>query len=165
MLAFSFNYRILYFYTCPLMTWVFQSEFIVQKWIVHSSCVWIFSVVFAVIDFSFYSICDLVKQKKFSLFLYLLRLGLVSGCNFLEIFFWPFTLNPCLFLPIWCISCRQQLVDSCFCNPICHSLSLIRELRPFSFRVVVERYVVFPAILLFLQCLIVTFSSIASLLT
>jgi hypothetical protein len=57
-----------------------------------------------------------------------------------KIFFHPFTLSPYLSLSVRCTFCWQQIVESYF---------FIGELRPLTFRVMVERYVLIPSILLF----------------
>jgi hypothetical protein len=67
-----------------------------------------------------------------------------------KIFFYPFTFCLCLSLPVKHVSCRQQMGRCHFFNMTYQSLSFDWRIKTMKFRVIIERYVVIPAILLFL---------------
>jgi hypothetical protein len=77
---------------------------------------------------------------------------LLLGFIYLEDLFHSFTLSCCLFLSVRCISCKQQMVSSCFLMQLAILHHLIGELRPLIFNLHNERYEVFPVILLFFFC-------------
>jgi hypothetical protein len=62
-----------------------------------------------------------------------------------NIIFHPFTFNLCIFLPVRCVSWKQETIGYwfLFSNSLC---LLIGELRPFAFKVFIERYAIIPVI-------------------
>jgi hypothetical protein len=65
-----------------------------------------------------------------------------------NIIFLPFTFSVCVSLPVRHVSHKQQMVRACF---FIHSASLhilIKELRPFTFRIIIERFVLISPFIL-----------------
>jgi hypothetical protein len=63
-----------------------------------------------------------------------------------KVFFYPFTLSQCLFSSVRWGSFKQHMAGSFFFNPIAILCHLIGALRPFTFSVNIERYLLFPVI-------------------
>jgi hypothetical protein len=81
-----------------------------------------------------------------------------------KLFFHPFTLRQCLSLLVRNVYCRQKMAGSYFLIKLTIISLLIGELRPLTFSVNTERYILFPVILLFLWNLLFSYSSSANLL-
>jgi hypothetical protein len=115
----------------------------------------IFSVYMFIIVISSYRIVPFINMKWLSLSLltnFGLKLALSDmNINLLacfwtpfawKIFFYPFTLHLCLFLSMWYIFWKQKIVGSCFLIQSSRLEDLIRELKPLTFSVIIERYVI-----------------------
>jgi hypothetical protein len=72
---------------------------------------------------------------------------------FWKIFSHTSTLNQHLFLLVRWVSCKQQIIESAFLIQLVNLCLLMKELRPLTFSVSIERCVVIPAILLFWVCM------------
>jgi hypothetical protein len=70
-------------------------------------------------------------------------------------FFHLLTLSQCLFFSVRWVSCKQHVVRSCFLIQFVILCVLIGALRPFTFSVNIERYLLFPVIFL---CLLFSFT-------
>jgi hypothetical protein len=65
-----------------------------------------------------------------------------------QIFFQSFSFSLCVSLIMRCVCCRQQIAWSCF-DPIWQLYLLMGDLSPFTFRVMVERLLLTPVLVLF----------------